>query len=171
MNSDLEKFYSAVEGIDTAMMTTRRADGHLRSRPMANQRPADGADLWFVTSEGSDKLADLAADPHINLAYYRDSNKEWVSVSGTAAISRDGQKIRELYAADWSIWFPKDGDPRHGTPDDPRMVLIGITVHAAEFLEVNKPRVVMLYELVKGWITGTEPKLGEAHELTEPHRS
>jgi hypothetical protein len=29
----------------------------------------------------------------------------------------------------------------------------------------------MLYELVKGWITGTEPKLGEAHELTEPHRS
>jgi len=79
--------------------------------------------------------------------------------------------VRELYAADWSIWFPKDGDPRHGTPDDPRMVLIGITVHAAEFLEVNKPRVVMLYELVKGWITGTEPKLGEAHELTEPHRS
>ena len=170
MNTDLEKFYSAIEDIDTAMMTTRRKDGHLRSRPMANQRPAEGADLWFVTSETSDKLDDLAHDPHINLGYYNDSNKEWVSVSGTAVVSRDREKIRELYAPDWSIWFAKEGDPRHGTADDPRMVLIGVTVHAAVFLEVNKPRPLMLFELVKGWLTGTEPKLGETHELQEPRR-
>ena len=52
MKSDLEKFYAAVKEIDTAMMTTRRADGHLRSRAMANQKQADGADLWFVTADG-----------------------------------------------------------------------------------------------------------------------
>ena len=171
MNTELEKFYSTIEDIDTAMMTTRRPDGHLRSRPMANQRKASGADLWFVTSEGSDKLDDLAHDPHLNLGYYRDSNKEWVSVSGTAVISRDRQKIHELYAPDWSIWFAAEGDSRHGTKDDPRMVLVGVTVHAAMFLEVNKPAPVMLYEIVKGWVTGTEPKLGETHELIEPRRS
>jgi general stress protein 26 len=170
MKSELEKFYALVEGIDTAMMTTRRADGHLRSRAMANQKAADGADLWFVACDGSGKLADLAHDPHLNLAYYRDRNKEWVSVSGTATISRDRQKIRELFAPDWSAWFPKEGDPRHGTPDDPRMVLIGVTIHAAEFLEVNKPRPVLLFELVKGWLTGSEPHLGEMHELKEPRR-
>lgn len=71
---------------------------------------------------------------------------------------------------DWSIWFPKGGDPRRGTADDPRFVLIGVTVHAAVFLEVNKPRPVLLYELVKNWLTGTEPTLGEMHEVTEPHR-
>ena len=60
--------------------------------------------------------------------------------------------------------------PRHGTPDDPRIVLIGVTVHGAEFLEVNKPRPVMLFELVKGWATGSEPELGEMHELVEPRR-
>ena len=52
------------------MMTTRRADGHLRSRAMANQKRADGADLWFVTAEGTAKLRDIAHDPHVNLAYY-----------------------------------------------------------------------------------------------------
>lgn len=170
VKSDLEKFYALVDGLDTAMMTTRRADGHLSSRAMANQRQAPGADLWFVTYEGSAKLADLTHDPHINLAYYRDRNKEWVSVSGIATVSRDRQKIRELYAPDWSAWFPKEGDPRHGTPDDPRMVLIGVTIHAAVFLEVNKPRPVLLFELVKGWLTGTEPELGEMHQLKEPHR-
>ena len=60
MKSELEKFYAAIESIDTAMMTTRRTDGHLRSRAMANQKRADGADLWFVCKDGSAKLADLA---------------------------------------------------------------------------------------------------------------
>lgn len=168
--SELEKFYGLIEDLDTAMMTTRRSDGHLRSRAMANQRRASGADLWFVTTDGTAKLADLAGDLHVNLSYYRDSNREWVSVSGTAVISRDRAKIRELYAPDWKAWFPDEGDPRHGSPDDPRMVLIGVTVHAAEFLEINKPRPVLLFELVKGWLTGTEPELGEIHELREPRR-
>jgi general stress protein 26 len=170
MNPDLKKFYALVDDIETAMMTTRRRDGHLRSRAMANQRAADGADLWFVTAEGSAKLDDLAGDPHVNLAYFRDSNKEWVSVSGVATISRNRLTIAELYAPDWKVWFPDGGDPRHGTPDDPRMVLIGVTVHAAEFLEVNKPQPVLLFEIVKGWLTGTEPDLGEMHTLKDPHR-
>jgi general stress protein 26 len=53
MKSELEKFYSLIEDIEIAMMTTRRPDGHLFSRAMANQRRADGADLWFVTADGS----------------------------------------------------------------------------------------------------------------------
>ena len=171
MKSDLETFYDMVDAIEAAMMTTRRADGHLQSRPMATQRRAEGADLWFVTTAGASKLDDLARDPHINLAYYNDGSGEWASVSGTAEISRDREKIRELYAADWKLWFPDDGDdPRHGTPDDPRMVLIGVTVHAAAFLEVNKPKPVYLYEAVKGWLTGTQPELGTTYVLDEPRR-
>jgi general stress protein 26 len=165
MQTDIEKFYAAIESIDTAMMTTRRFDGHLRSRAMANQKRAEGADLWFVCKDGTAKLADIGNDPHINLSYYRDSNREWVSVSGLAAISHDRAKIHELYQPDWKMWFDDEGDPLHGTKDDPRIVLIGVTVHAAEFLEVNKPAPVLLFELVKGWVTGQEPELGEMHTV------
>jgi general stress protein 26 len=151
--------------IEVAMLTTRRPDGHLESRAMANQKRAAGADLWFVTADLSSKLRDIEHDPHVNLAYYKDRTREWVSVSGLARISRDRAIIRELYATDWKAWFPDEGDPRHGTPDDPRMVLIGIDVHAAVFFEVNKPQPVVLYELVKGWLTGTEPDVGEMHRV------
>ena len=99
------------------MMTTRRADGHLPSRAMATQKRADGADLWFVTLEGTQKLRDLAADPHVNLSYYKDRTREWVSVSGLATITSDRAKIHELHAANWKAWFPKEGDPRHGTKE------------------------------------------------------
>ena len=88
-----------------------------------------------------------------------------MSVSGIAKLSRDRGKIRELWAADWEVWFPKGGDPRHGTADDPRMVLIGVDVHSAVYLEVNKPQPVVLYEIAKGFITGTEPKIGEMHTV------
>ena len=92
MKSELKEFYALVDELDTAMMTTRQRDGHLRSRAMANQKPAAGADLWFVTMDESPKLNDLAWDPHVNLSYYRDRNREWVSVSGTAVVSRDPQQ-------------------------------------------------------------------------------
>lgn len=170
MKTELGKLYQLIEQIETAMMTTRRPDGHLESRPMANQKSASGADLWFVTSEGTAKIRDLESDPHINLAYYKDRTREWISVSGIATVSRDRQKLRELYAADWKIWFPDQGDSRHGTPDDPRMVLIGVDVEFAVFLEVNKSRPVVLFEMAKGWATGEMPEIGTLHTVAEPHR-
>jgi general stress protein 26 len=167
----LDKFYALIEEIDVAMMTTRRADGHLESRAMANQKWAPGADLWFVTSADTEKVRDLKQDPHINLAYYNPKTREWISVSGIAQLTTERRVIAELYAPDWKIWFPDEGDPRHGTPDDPRLVLIGVDIHAAVFLEVNKARPVLLYELVKGWLSGESPELGETHVLSEPRRT
>ena len=170
MKTELEKFYSLIDDIKVAMMTTRRPDGHLESRAMANQKYADGADLWFVTAEGSGKLRDIAQDPHINLAYYKSGSYEWVSASGVGRVSKDRAKIRELYEPDWKAWFGQEADPRHRRADDPRMVLIAIDVHAAVFLEVDKPKPVVLFELAKGWLTGARVEPGETHRLNEPHR-
>jgi len=170
MKTELEKLYGLIDDIEVAMMTTRRPDGHLESRAMATQKRADGADLWFVTAEDSGKLRDIAHDPHVNLAYYKSGSYEWVSASGVARLSKDRDKIKELYAPDWKGWFGQEGDPRHGTPDDPRIVLIAVDVHAAVFLEVNKPKPVVLFELAKGWLTGERVEAGETHTLNEPHR-
>jgi len=161
----LTKFFDQIDDIEVAMMTTRRADGHLESRPMATQKRVAGADLWFVSCEDTAKLDDIARDPHINLAYYKDRTREWVSVSGVARLTRDRAKIHELYAPDWKAWFPKGDDPRHGTPDDPRFVLIGVDVHSAVFLDVDKPMPVVLFQVAKAMVTGSTPELGETHRI------
>ena len=165
MTSELDKLYAHIDDIEIAMMTTRRADGHLQSRAMATQKRAAGADLWFVSLDGTAKVRALEADPHVNLSYYKDRTREWVSVSGIATLSRDRAKIHELWAPDWAAWFPKEDDPRHGTKNDPRMVLIGVTVHAASFLDVTRPQPIIVFELVKGWLTGSTPELGEMHHV------
>ena len=165
MKDELGKLYEMIEDMEIAMMTTRRSDGHMMSRPMATQKHASGADLWFMTLEDMCKVDELEAEPHVNLAYYKDRTREWVSVAGMAKVSRDLATIKELWAADWKMWLPEEGDPRHGTPEDPRIVLIGIDIQSATFFEVDRPQPVVLIEMVKGWITGKEPRLGKEHRI------
>src|SRR3954465_269323 len=82
LSKKLDELYDLLEGIEIAMFTTRRPDGRLVSRPMATQTQAQGTDLWFVTDIESNKLEELEFDPQVNLSYYRDRTREWVSVSG-----------------------------------------------------------------------------------------
>lgn len=88
-------------------------------------------------------------------------------MSGIAKLSTNRKKIRELYRPDWRAWFGKEGDDRHGTPDDPRIVLIGVDIESAVFMEVDKPQPVVLFELVKGIITGKPPKIGKTQLVTK----
>jgi general stress protein 26 len=162
----LEQMYGLVEGIEIAMLTTRRMDGHLVSRPMATQARAAGADLWFVTNGEDDKLDELQHDPHVNVSYYRDKSREWVSVSGTARTVTNRARIHELYRPDWKAWFQDDGPGRDGGPDDPRLTLIAVDAHSVVYMVSNTPRPVVLFEVVKGMITGTQPDVGETHILS-----
>lgn len=161
----MKELLDLVEGIETAMFTTRRRDGHLVSRPMATQARSRGADFWFVTYQGASKLAEIERDPHVNLSYYKDRTREWVSVSGIAATTRNRAKIRELYRPDWRAWFGDEGGRKNGGPDDPRMILIKIRAREAHFLTVDKPQPVVLFELAKGMVTGKPPRLGKERRV------
>ena len=161
----LARLYELIDDIEVAMMTTRRRDGSLVSRPMATQRRAPGAHLWFVAEEGSPKLDEIVVDPNINLAYYKDRTREWVSVSGAARVCRDRRQIRELWATDWKIWFPNEGDERDGGPDDPRIVLIGVEARSAHFLKLEKPAPVVLFERLSAAVRGVRPEPGRVERV------
>jgi general stress protein 26 len=166
LGKKIEDLYALIDGIEIAMFTTRRPDGHLVSRPMATQTQAEGTDLWFVTDIESNKLDELGFDPQVNLAYYRDGSREWVSVSGTAMVSQDRMAIHELYRPDWKMWFGDEGGERNGGPDDPRLALILVEVHSVTYMKVDKPKPLVLFELVKGLVTGTAPNIGKEREVS-----
>jgi general stress protein 26 len=163
----LDDLHALIEGIETAMFTTRRADGHLVSRPMATQkRGKTSADFWFVTDGDAHKLDELENDPHVNLSYYRDRTREWVSVSGIARISRDRAEIRRLYQPDWKAWFGDEGGGRDGGPDDPRLTLILVDAHSVVYMQSDTPRPVVLFEVVKGMVTGSTPDIGSVRVVS-----
>lgn len=162
----IDELYDLIEGIETAMFTTRRPNGQLISRPMATQERIEGADLWFVTDVTTHKLEELALDPHVNCAYYNNRTHEWVSVSGIARLSKNRSRIRQLYKEDWKAWFGDEGGERDGGPTDPRIALILVEADFACYMKVNKSRPTILFEVLRGMVTGSLRATGEIREIS-----
>jgi hypothetical protein len=76
-------------------------------------------------------------------------------------ITQDRDLIRGLYKPAWKAWFPKVDDVRDGGPDDPRIALILVEAHSAIYMKANKPRPMILFEVVKAMVTGQAPKVGD----------
>ncbi|WP_442484933.1 pyridoxamine 5'-phosphate oxidase family protein [Aeoliella sp. SH292] len=162
----LDELYELLDDMDVALLTTRRPDGMLVTRPMATQDHGPVADLWFVTDINTHKVDEIEADPHVSVGYYNHSSKEWVSVSGTATVTQDRARIRELYAPDWKIWFADEGGNRDGGPDDPRLALLLVTANSVVYLKNDLSTPAVLFEMAKGYVTGKQPDIGRQEQLT-----
>jgi general stress protein 26 len=161
----LGQLYELIDDIEIALMTTRRPDGSLVSRPMATQARAEATDLWFVTNQETAKIDELEYDPHVNLSYYKNGTYEFVSVSGIARLSTDRAKIAELYSADWRAWFGDEGGARNGGPEDPRLVLVLVEAQSAVYMKARHGKAVTLFQVAKGAVTGEQPNIGTHGEL------
>ena len=166
LEKKLDDLYALIDGIETAMLTTRRRDGTLVSRAMQTQRRTAGADLWFMTNAESEKFEELAIDPHVNVAFYRDRTREWVSVSGHAILSKDRDLIDSLYKPDWRAWLGDEGDgKRDGSPHDPRIALILVEADSVVYSKNNRSMPLALFQVVKGMVTGEPPKVADLREI------
>lgn len=162
----LDELYELINQMEVALLTTRRPDGMLVTRPMATQDHGPMADLWFVTDIDTHKVDEIKADPHVSVGYYNPRSKEWVSVSGTATVSQDRERIRELYAPDWKIWFGDEGGNRDGGPDDPRLALLLVTANSVIYLKNDLSTPAVLFEMAKGYVTGKAAEPGRQEHLT-----
>jgi len=88
------KLWNLIKDTRFAMFTTRHVNGHLHSRPMTTQnRSVDEDDtLWFFMSRSGDPLADVQADPVVNVSYANTDADSYVSVSGRATLVEDRAK-------------------------------------------------------------------------------
>ena len=166
LEKKLEDLYKLIDGIETAMLTTRRQDGSLVSRAMQTQRRTAGVDLWFMSNWFAEKLDEIATNPNVNVSYYRYRTREWVSVSGRAIISRDRNLIRGLYQPDWKAWLGDEGGERDGSAEDPRIALILVSAESVTYSKQDRPTPVVLFNIVKSMITGQPPKVADLREVS-----
>ncbi len=154
----LQTLIDKIKDIDIAMMTTVEDDGCLRSRPMRNQSIKDDGVIWFFTGYESGKSHELQNDAHVNLSYSKPSDNLYVSVSGKASLTKDRQKIEELWNPAMKAWFPEG-------KDDPNIGLIKVTIDKAEYWDSPNGAVVHLIGMAKAAITGEQYKPGENKKI------
>jgi general stress protein 26 len=155
---DVKRLGEKIKGIRIAMLTTFHEDGTLRSRPMATQQMEFDGDLWFLTYADSPKVGEVQKDQQVNLSYAAPDDNRYVSVSGTAQLVRDRQKIDELWNPFYKAWFPNG-------KDDPNIALLKVNVTSAEYWDASSSKMVMLYHIAKSAITGKEDMGGQNEKL------
>ena len=153
--------WSLIKDIRFAMFTTRHVDGQLYSRPMTtqNSRLDEDSNLWFFMSRRGDPVADLSAEPDVNVSYADPDMDSYVSVCGSASVIEDTAKKQQLWTKLAETWFP-------GGIGDPDLALVRVRIAQANYWNVKESKVVRLYRIAKAAITGKAPAdLGEHAEI------
>ena len=130
-----------------AMLCTFNADHSMDSRPMATQGIGDDATIWFFASKDNAEIAQIMANPEVQLIYAVPSKNEFLSLEATASVSRDQAKIDELWSGLAKTWF-------HEGKDDPKLVLITVTINGGKYWDTKHGKMVSLAKIALGAVTG-----------------
>jgi general stress protein 26 len=156
---NLGKIRELVKEIDFCMLTTVDENGDLHSRPMsANGEIDPDGNIWFFTDVSSHKVSEVAKLPRVNVSFADPENQKYVSVSGSAELVRDRQKIDELWKPEFKMWFP-------GGKDDPKIALLKINLEKAEYWDSPSSTVGYAMSFIKSLVTGAEAEFGENKKL------
>jgi general stress protein 26 len=147
-----ERLSDLVTAANTALLTTRAADGTLHSRPLAVLQDDFDGRIWFLVEEPSEKTREVEGDAHVNVSFA--SKKGYLSVAGTARITRDEALIDELWGPSAQAWF-------EGGREDPAIAVIEVSADSAEYWAMTEPGIFALVKATKAMITGGQPDIGE----------
>jgi general stress protein 26 len=89
-------------------------------RPMNVRQVDDSGNLWFLSASDSRKNQELEIDPSVKLYFQGSKHSDFMQLNGTATISRDQEKIKELWSPLVKTWFTEG-------VDDPRITVIKVT--------------------------------------------
>lgn len=152
----IELITEKIKGMRNAYFITTDAHGHIHGRPMSTQDMDEQGDLWFMTSKDSKKIQDIEKNPQIGLIYGHTSGTPSISISGTALLSNDREKIKELWNDLYKAWFENENDPN--------IVLIKVSIIGAEYWEHAGGRLGAYIDLAAAAITGNVRTDHDEHE-------
>lgn len=116
-------------------------------RPMSVRKTDDAGILWFLSANDSHKNQELAANPAVKLFFQVGAHAGFLELEGTAAVSTDRSKIKDLWNPLLKTWFT-EGE------DDPRITVISFTPQKGYYWDNKHGGVVAGAKIAVGAIIG-----------------
>ena len=147
---DTTKVWDLIDKIGFCMLATETGND-IRARPMAAYLDRDADTIFFLTDVRRHKDNEIEANPNINLSFAHSGDMKFVSVSGTATVSNDRAKIKELFSTPAKAWWD--------SAEDPNIRVLKFTPDEAEYWD--SPGTVISYvKMAAAAVTNTRPDLG-----------
>lgn len=158
MNADnVKKLRDLLGSFATAVLITRTTEDSLHARPMELVKVDEAGTIWFLSADDSGKMHEIDHDTRAHLIFQKEHSL-YVSIDGIASISRDRQRIDELWKEPFRVWFP-------GGKDDPNISLIAVRPQFAEYWDSKGwKKVSYLFKAAEAYATGKTPGIIEGEE-------
>jgi general stress protein 26 len=153
---NVDRAWELMKKIGFAMLVTR--DGEkLRARPMSAYLERDENTIYFLTDARRHKDDEIARNPGVNLSFADASSQKYVSLTGTAVVSNDRAKIKELFSTPAKAWWE--------SAEDPNIRVLKITPDDAEFWD--SPGTIISYvKMAAAAATGSQPDIGKNRKVS-----
>ena len=127
--------------------------GVMKFRPMSHVDIDDDGNIWFFTSKDSWKAEDIQRNPTVQLVYINEGDSCYLSIEGTAYLSFDQQRMRELFNPFVKAWFPKG-------LKDPSLALLMVQPTDMEYWSNDDSKVLTYLKILTAAATGSQPSVG-----------
>jgi general stress protein 26 len=153
---DQDRAWELMKKIGFAMLVTHDGD-KLRARPMSAFLERENNAIYFLTDARRHKDEEIARNPGVNLSFADAGSQKYVSITGTAAVSNDRAKIKQLFSTPAKAWWD--------SAEDPNIRVLKITPDDAEFWD-SSGSVISYVKMVAAAVTGTRPEIANNRKVS-----
>ena len=130
----------------------------VNSRPMGIQETDGNGNLWFISSETSNKNFEIKEDKRVQLYFMNNSDSEYLSIFGDAYIYKDKSTIEDKWSPMANAWF--DGK------DDPNVSIIRVEPKETYYWDTKAGKLVSLLSFAAAAISGSKTDNSDGVEGT-----
>jgi general stress protein 26 len=140
----VKKIKEMVEQAETCFFCSTVITGKSNGdRPMHVQDVDEEGNLWFLSARDSHKNQELAVDPSVRLYFQGSKHADFMQLNGTAVISFDQEKIKQLWSPIAKTWFTEG-------KDDPRISVIKVSPSQGYYWDTKHGLAVAGVKIVLG---------------------
>lgn len=144
----VDKIKELVKSAQTCFFCTNlKTNEPFTTRPMSVQKVDDEGNLWFLSSTDSHKNEELKSNDAVQLLFQGDPHSDFMSLFGHATISKNKEKIDELWEPLVKVWFTEG-------KEDPRISVIKVKPSEGYYWDTKHGKIVAFAKMAVGAMIG-----------------
>jgi len=143
----VKKMQELVKHNSMCLFSTQTEFAPIPTRPMNTLEVDDEGNFWFMSAIDSHKNQEIHADHRVQLFFSNPGDAEYMTVYGTAQVTRDRRRIEELWSPLIKAWFTEG-------KDDPRISIIKVIPEEAYYWDTKSNKMVAVMKVMVSALTG-----------------
>ena len=150
-----DRIWELASKINFCMFTTWDGERQ-RSRPLSANVSREEHAIYFLVDEDGAKNSQVEKFPFVSCAWADNSGHKYVVISGSARISNDRARIKELWNDFDKAWWDDENDPS--------IRLLTVTPEDAELWD-SPNQLVATAKMALAAVTGGAPEMGDNEKV------